>query len=161
MPKPYPLFHLPALLARPDTPVLIVEGEKTAEAAARLFPDMVAITSMHGAQSPRQTDWSAVAKRDVTICPDADEAGAQFAATVARLVGEAGAASVRIVSLPDSVPEGWDVADAWPEGVDPAALVAGARGPTDTAEDNGDAFAHTVSRPCRAVAARIRPGPDT
>ena len=146
LPKPYPLFHLPALLARPDTPVLIVEGEKTAEAAARLFPDMVAITSMHGAQSPRQTDWSAVAKRDVTIWPDADEAGAQFAATVARLVGEAGAASVRIVSPPDSVPEGWDVADAWPEGVDPAALVAGAGGPTDTAEDNGDAFAHTVSR---------------
>src|SRR6185437_3837982 len=35
---PCPLYRLDDLLARPDAPVLVVEGEKTAEAATELFP---------------------------------------------------------------------------------------------------------------------------
>ena len=49
LPRPYPLFRLPDLIARPDAPVLIVEGEKAADAGAQRFSEMVAITSMHGA----------------------------------------------------------------------------------------------------------------
>jgi hypothetical protein len=40
-PEPRPLFGLPDLLAVPDAPVLVVEGEKTREAAAKLFPDVM------------------------------------------------------------------------------------------------------------------------
>ena len=35
---PRPLFNLQALTAKPDATVLIVEGEKTADAAAKLYP---------------------------------------------------------------------------------------------------------------------------
>ena len=38
IPAPRPLFGLPDILARHDAPVMIVEGEKTRDAAAVLFP---------------------------------------------------------------------------------------------------------------------------
>ena len=43
-PTPRPLYNLSELALRPDSPVLIVEGEKTAD-AAKLFPDYVVVTS--------------------------------------------------------------------------------------------------------------------
>ena len=112
-------------------PVLICEGEQAAEAASQQFPDWVAVTSLHGAKAPQKSDWSSVATRDVTIWPDADEAGARFAAAVAQLVHEAGAASVRIVPVPNDVPAGWDLADPLPEGMDLARCwpVPGSRRP--------------------------------
>ena len=126
LPKPYPLFRLPDLITQPDAPVLIVEGEKAADAGAQRFPDNVVITSIHCAQSPRKTDWSPLQKRAVTIWPDADDAGASYADTVARLARDAGAASVRIVALPDDLPAGWDLADEPPDGIDLDALVVDA-----------------------------------
>ena len=49
IPKPRPLYNVPALLERPYTLVLVVEGEKTSDAASHLFPSHVATTSMGGA----------------------------------------------------------------------------------------------------------------
>ncbi len=40
-PAPRPLFHLPGILAKPDVPVLVTEGEKACDAATELFPDIV------------------------------------------------------------------------------------------------------------------------
>ena len=37
MPTPRPLYRLPDILARPDARLLVVEGEKAADAAAKLF----------------------------------------------------------------------------------------------------------------------------
>ncbi len=42
-PAPRPLYGLDALAARPGAPVLVVEGEKAADAAARLFPFWVSV----------------------------------------------------------------------------------------------------------------------
>ena len=36
--RPLPLYNLPGLLERPDAPVLVVEGEKTSDAAGRALP---------------------------------------------------------------------------------------------------------------------------
>src|SRR5262249_40643520 len=38
-PEPRPLFNLNKLAARPNAPVLVVEGEKCAKAAEKVFPD--------------------------------------------------------------------------------------------------------------------------
>ena len=122
-PKPYPLYNLPSLLSRPDALVLVSEGEKAAEAAANLFPDVVTTTAVHGAKSPGKSDWAPLKARSVSIWPDNDEAGANYAAEVAGLAKAAGAASVRIVRLPDNLPKGWDLADAPPEGLDPQAFL--------------------------------------
>ncbi len=46
-----PLYNLDQLLERTDAPVLILEGEKAAAAAAELLPDHIAITSPNGSGS--------------------------------------------------------------------------------------------------------------
>lgn len=116
--EPRTLYGLDRLAARPlAAVVLIVEGEKCADAAAELFPDAVACTSSGGARAAAKTDWAPLAERHVTIWPDNDEDGKAYARDVARLAVEAGAASVGIVNVPASFPAKWDLADTLPEGV--------------------------------------------
>ncbi len=116
-PNPRPLYGLDRLAARPEARVLVVEGEKSADAAQKLFPDYVAITSPNGAEAAASSDWSPLAGRDVTIWPDADQPGKGYADDVAGLATRAGAASVRIVMVPDYFPDKWDLADKLPDGV--------------------------------------------
>jgi hypothetical protein len=70
-----PLFLLPQLLAAQDAQVLVVEGEKAALAAARLFPDVSVTSPMNGAEAPAKTDWRPIKGRDVLIWPDRDVSG--------------------------------------------------------------------------------------
>lgn len=65
-----PLYNVLELLARTHDQVLVTEGEKAAEGAKMVCPDMVVTTAMHGAQSPHRTDWSPLSGRDVVISPD-------------------------------------------------------------------------------------------
>jgi putative DNA primase/helicase len=116
-PEPRPLYGLELLAERPDAPVLVVEGEKAAEAARGLFPAYVCITTMNGAQSPQKSNFSPLAGRNVTVWPDADSAGLKYASEVVKLAYAAGAASCRVVLLPDSLPKGWDLADPLPDGL--------------------------------------------
>ena len=51
MPAPRPLYRLPDVLARRDARVLVVEGEKAADAATKLFPELVATTPPHGSNT--------------------------------------------------------------------------------------------------------------
>ena len=115
-PKPRPLYRLPQLL-KTTRPILIVEGEKSADAAAKRFPDHEVTTPPQGAQSPAHAEWSTLSGRHVLVWPDNDDPGQAFATKVSGLVQEAGAASVRIVKLPIGLPEKWDLADPIPEGM--------------------------------------------
>ena len=56
--EPRPLYGLDRLAARPDAPVLVVEGEKAADAAGKRFKDHVVITSPGGSKAARKADWS-------------------------------------------------------------------------------------------------------
>src|SRR4029077_16317521 len=99
------LYGLPELLARPDAPVIVCEGEKAVDAAAQRFPDYVAISPMNGAKSPHLTDWSPLAGRCSSPWPDHDLTGVNFAEAAARLATAAGATSVAIVEVPAEWPE--------------------------------------------------------
>ena len=123
LPPPRPLYGLARLAKNPDAPVLIVEGEKTADAAATCFPSHILVTSSHGAKSAKTADWSPLAGRDATIWPDHDPPGDGYAADVAALVSKSGARFVRIVAVPPDFPGGWDLADKVPEGVNLRALL--------------------------------------
>jgi uncharacterized protein (DUF927 family) len=94
--------------------VLIVEGEKSADAARDLFPDMVVTTAPHGAESPDKADWSVVKNRQIIIWPDHDDAGTAYAQAVAKLCADAGAQPVAIVDVPSDFPAKWDLADEPP-----------------------------------------------
>jgi len=117
MPEPRPLYGLPDLMARQAAPVLVVEGEKTADAARNLFPHMVVTTWAGGCKAMAKTDLSPLSGRDVIYWPDADAPGKAAADEFAGRVPHA-----RIVSLPDGLPDGWDIADPLPEGWDLSAV---------------------------------------
>ena len=74
-PSHAPLFGAEQLSLRPDAPVLLVEGEKTAEGAARCLPDAVACTWPGGVKAVGKVDWKILADRDVVLWPDNDDAG--------------------------------------------------------------------------------------
>jgi uncharacterized protein (DUF927 family) len=126
--RPRPLFGLDQLTRRPGAPVLVVEGEKAAtgldgcSGAAALLRGWVVMTSPGGAESAQHADWSPLAGRDVCIWPDADAAGLTYAKAVARLVDNAGANSVRMVSTID-LHAGFDLGDPIPHGVDVEARI--------------------------------------
>jgi hypothetical protein len=117
-PVPRPIFGLDRLAARPDAPVLMVEGEKTADAAGSLFLDHVVVTSPGGSKAASKTDWAPLRGRVVVVWPDADVPGNGYAEDVARLTLEAGAEFVALVAVPADFPDGWDLADPPPDGWD-------------------------------------------
>lgn len=127
LPDPRPLYNLDKLAANVTAPVVVAEGEKSADAAALLFPDAVCTTMLNGAQAPHKTDWKPLAGRVVWLWPDNDEAGRECMVKVAALVREAGAASVEMFNLAAfacapggdevrTLPGKWDAADAVAEG---------------------------------------------
>lgn len=115
-PPKRPLYGLESLAERPSRPVVVCEGEKAADAATRLLPSFVAVTSPNGSKSAGKADWSPLKGRSVTIWPDTDAAGLDYARQVARLAVAASARAVAIVSPPPDVKVGWDAADALAEG---------------------------------------------
>jgi hypothetical protein len=81
-----PLYRLEALSADPCLAVVVVEGEKCADAAQVVFPSDIVVTSPGGAGSVASADWSVLADRDVVIWPDLDEAGQSYADRVAQIL---------------------------------------------------------------------------
>lgn len=119
-PDPRPLYQLDVLLARAEAPVLMVEGEKAAAAAQKLFPSYVATTWAGGANATGHADWSKLADRTVVLVPDCDDAGRKAMSWAAQALGKVGA-HVRIVDprqFDATLPEGWDFADALAQGRD-------------------------------------------
>ena len=127
--EPRPLYGLDRLAARPDAEVMVCEGEKAADAATRLFPQKVAVSSMNGAKSPEKSDWSTLFGRAVFLWGDFDQPGESYIAAVEKLATDAGAKVVSAVRFAwflqmgsklgierEALPVGWDAADAEQEG---------------------------------------------
>ena len=111
-PAPRPLLNLADLIARPSDPVIVVEGEKTADAASRLFPDQLITTWPSGCKAINKADWLPLVGRRVILWPDADKPGREAMAKLAAKLIREGIERVRIVNPPQDAPEGWDLADA-------------------------------------------------
>lgn len=113
-PEPRPLYGLHQLAQKPQAPVVVAEGEKAADAAARLLPDHVATTSPGGSNAAEKADWRPLEGRNVLIWPDNDDPGRKYAVAVSRLLHEAGARSVRVIDVDAlGMGPGEDAAD-WP-----------------------------------------------
>ncbi|MEX6724824.1 DUF927 domain-containing protein [Parapedomonas caeni] len=115
-PVPRPLYGLDRLALAPAAPVLIVEGEKTADAATGLFPGFAVASWSGGSKSVSKADWAALARRRVAILPDADTPGREAAQAVRKAALAASAEGAAIVQLPASLPAAWDCADPFPPG---------------------------------------------
>lgn len=145
--SPRPLYGLDQLAARPDRPVMVVEGEKAAEAAQRLLPGWVCVTWPGGTQGVKHADWAPLTGRDIVIWPDADEPGLEACADIVKRLRSI-ASRVRTLDVTGQ-PKGWDAADAVEEGWTPAKLVEFAR-----------ARVRAVETPEPPPPAKAAPAPD-
>ena len=113
-----PLYGLP-WLADSSCPVVVVEGEKKCRKVQEVMGEAVAaVTWANGGKSWSKADWTALAKRDVILWPDADKdagVGLQTMLDIGRHIKGMGC----IVStyIPRGKPAGWDAYDATEEEV--------------------------------------------
>lgn len=133
--RPRPMYGLDKLAVKPDAQVLIVEGEKAADAAQKLFGDKLVVVSWPGGgKAVKFVDWSPLKGRRVGLWPDVDQkvypdrhekAGKlmpfiEQPGTVAMMdIGAAlqeVAASLKFIMPPEGVQDGWDLADELPVG---------------------------------------------
>lgn len=147
--EPRPLYGLDRLAARPEGAVLLVEGEKCADAAALELPDLVVVSWPGGGKATGKIDWRPLHGRKVIQWPDCDaqrealskaekDAGVEAETKhllpaekqpgivamdriAAQLDGQAKLWRVEIPA-PGEKPGGWDVADAIAEGLQGPAL---------------------------------------
>lgn len=112
---PRPLYGLDVLASRPMAPVLIVEGEKAAEAAKTLAPDFVVITWPSGAKAWSKADWKPVFGRsNVVLWPDADNPGIDAVTGISQILHPS-CGTLKILNVSDQ-PLAWDAADAVTDG---------------------------------------------
>jgi uncharacterized protein (DUF927 family) len=125
---PRPLYGLDQLAASPSAPLVVVEGEKSADAARAVFPQSVVVTSPNGSNSAADADWSVLHGRPrALVWGDADEAGEKYALDVTHILSGLGVAEILIVNSTALASitldggkrepkKGWDVADAITDG---------------------------------------------
>jgi len=112
-----PLYGLPELNARPESEVLIVEGEKTCDAARLIFKDHTVVCWFGGIGQLRKADFSSLKGRRVIYWPDADKPGLESVELLIERLKENGVTELKVVQLPP-LPSGWDLADDAPENFD-------------------------------------------
>jgi len=116
------LYRLDQIAKAPEgTKILIVEGEKKASREKSL-PAWLLTTWIGGAAAFTKTDWapleSAARRGDVLIWPDADEPGLKAAMGIAKRLPGAVVMDIK------GRAQGWDLADAIDEGIDPVEFIA-------------------------------------
>lgn len=110
-PAPRPLFGLKELLAAPEKPVLICEGEKATEAARKLVNGLYAVVSWaNGAKAMDKADWKPIHGRKVLLWPDADDPGSAAMRKLGDILAPV-CPEVKIIDANDKK-DGWDAADA-------------------------------------------------
>ena len=128
-PPPRSLYNLDKLAGRPDAPVIICEGEKSADAAAEIFPKSVAVTAPGGANAADKADWSVLPGRKILVWPDDDAPGLTYGGKVCAMLAalDCDISMIDACALARIAPgggtrepseKGWDAANAiaeWPD----------------------------------------------
>lgn len=135
-PQPRPLYGLDRLAAAPNATVIVVEGEKCADAlhnaiVAAGWTSFVVVSWPGGGKATKYVDWSPLAGRKLVLWPDFDakpyegttslkipakQPGMMAMLDIANRTKKT-AAGIRILNYtPGEKPDGWDVADAIDEG---------------------------------------------
>jgi len=116
-PNKRPLYGLDKLAkGASNSPVLLTEGEKAADAAIRLFPDLISMTWPGGSNALSKADFSLLQGRSVYLWPDNDDAGkscmTKLAAILKKIKCTVGILDLDLLGA--SWPEKADAADVKP-----------------------------------------------
>lgn len=95
----------------PAKPTIVVEGEKAAEAAAKLAKKSNVLSWAGGAQSVTSTDWSILKGADVTLWPDNDKPGIKAMDELSNLLVTKFPPARLFIIDPKELPEHYDAAD--------------------------------------------------
>lgn len=166
LPEPRLLYGSELLSANPKANVILVEGEKSADACRRLLSGkpFIVLSWPGGGKAVSKADWSLIAGRRIVGWPDCDskldrqtgellpyrdQPGMSAMLDIAARVAEHGA-TMRIVEVPKpgEIKDGWDSADAeveqWTTAQTVKYLKDNARKPEDlVAADNPEAKSPT------------------
>ena len=108
--EPRPLYGLES----DNLPVLVVEGEKAADAGRKVLNGIYdVVTWSGGVNAVEKTDWSRLEGRDVTLLPDNDEQGYRAMEYLNGVIPGS-----NLCSVPNDLPEKWDIADKEWSGAD-------------------------------------------
>ena len=117
-PKPRPLYGLDRLAAKPDATVLLVEGEKCADAGHAELHDLAVVSWPGGGNAFGNVDCLPLSGRRVITWADFDEPGVQAMAAAREKLRALNCKLWDIVLPPaGSKPKGWDIADAVLDGL--------------------------------------------
>ena len=126
-----PIYNIDLLARRPNASLLIVEGEKTADAARKLFPDRVVLTWQGGSKAVKNVDWQPVIDHiganiendefSTVMWPDADGPGRSCAKYLRTLLPDCFVVDTK------ELPDGWDLADEVPGELDLQAMMDAAQ----------------------------------
>ncbi|MDR1276397.1 MAG: hypothetical protein LBL72_08485 [Candidatus Accumulibacter sp.] len=147
-PEPRPIYGLDRLVKSPVATVLIVEGEKCADAAQTELPDKVVVSWPGGAKAVDKVDWTPLHGRiiitfadcdaqrarrsakdaavgvDPEILPEANQPGYKAMARIREILASHCRVGNVLIPAPGDKPPGWDIADLIDEGVAGEALSA-------------------------------------
>lgn len=117
-PRPRPLYGLDRLAAKPDATVLLVEGEKCADAGHAELHDLAVVSWPGGGNAFGNVDCLPLSGRRVITWADFDEPGVQAMAAAREKLRALNCKLWDIVLPPaGSKPKGWDIADAVLDGL--------------------------------------------
>jgi putative DNA primase/helicase len=112
--KPRPLYGLDRLHRLSGAPVLVVEGEKAADAAQALLGQYVVVTWPGGAKAWKHADWNSLRGRRVDLWPDNDPPGVEAMDSLRAILSDKRGLACWGKSIdPAGMSEGFDAAD-WP-----------------------------------------------
>ncbi|CUI18068.1 Ti-type conjugal transfer relaxase TraA (plasmid) [Candidatus Protochlamydia naegleriophila] len=116
------LYKLELINDYPKAKILVVEGEKTADAAQKLYSkeSMICVSWQGGSGAVAKADWSSLFGRDIVIWPDNDKAGFKAAESIVSELRKTGVKSIKVVNqeeLSNKFPDKWDLADPLPNGM--------------------------------------------
>ncbi|MEB3283616.1 MAG: hypothetical protein VKK42_32305 [Lyngbya sp.] len=115
-PENRPIYNQQELAERETAPVLVVEGEKAANAARSIKGLPYVVTTWSGgASAVSKSNFEILRGRKVLLWPDADEAGIRAMNKIAEQLWTF--SEVKVLDVAD-LPKGWDAADAIAEGWD-------------------------------------------
>ena len=106
-PKPRPLFNLQRIESDKDAAIVIVEGEKTAEALQKVLPNYIITTWVGGANGVVNSDFDPLIDRKKIYWPDHDWQGHTAAHYIHFVTG----GQSKFIGAPADAPEHWDFAD--------------------------------------------------
>lgn len=108
-PTPRPLYKLDQIANNPNKPVLLVEGERSADAAQLIVGDVYVTTCWpNGANAVKHSDFTPLKGRSVLLWPDSDEAGFKAMLAVIEILQPI-CTTLKLINT--DLPDGHDAAD--------------------------------------------------